>query len=271
VSLFNTILKQPLFNVLIGLYEAIPFHDLGVAIIILTLLIRLLLYPLAAKALHSQRTLQSLQPEINKLREKHKGDSAEMNKAIMELYKEKEINPFSSCLPTLVQLPFLFALYLVFIAGLNMQHIDLLYSFVPKPHSINPNFLGLIDLSRRDTTFVLPVLAAALQFFQARMLLPKQVDAKDPSQALGRQLTYFMPVITFVFALSLPAALPLYWVTTTVFSIFQQRIIMGHDIEVIETPAPKVASAKPEKDVASTNPKPKEPLKPKKRKRRKKR
>lgn len=234
VGLFNLILKQPLFNVLIFFYQIIPGHDLGVAIIVLTVLLRLILWPFAARALHSQRALQSLQPEINAIREKYKGDTQAMNAAVMEFYKEKEINPLSSCLPNLIQLPFLVALYSVFISGLNTKHLNMLYSFVPKPHSINPHLLGLMDLSKHDTTFILPVLAAGLQYYQSRMLLPAP-QYHDESAKTARTLTYVMPAVTFVFALSLPAALPLYWITTTAFAIIQQRVLISRDVHTLET------------------------------------
>jgi YidC/Oxa1 family membrane protein insertase len=242
VDIFNAVLKQPLFNVLIFLYQEIPGHDLGVAIILMTIVLRLILWPFAAKALHSQRALQSLQPEINAIREKYKGDTQAMNAAVMEFYKEKEINPLSSCLPNVIQFPFLIGLYTVFYAGLNTKHLNLLYSFVPKPSHINPQFLGLIDLSKHDTTFILPVLAAGLQYYQARMLLPAP-QYMDDSARTARMLTYVMPAVTFVFALSLPAALPLYWITTTGFAIIQQRILISRDVHRLETaPITKTAA-----------------------------
>jgi membrane protein insertase Oxa1/YidC/SpoIIIJ len=132
-----------------------------------------------------------------------------------------------------VQFPFLIGLYTVFYAGLKTKSLHMLYSFVPKPTHINPHFLGLIDLSKHDTTFVLPVLAAGLQYYQAKMLLPAP-QYQDDSARTARMLTTVMPVVTFVFALSLPAALPLYWITTTAFAIVQQRFLISRDVHTLE-------------------------------------
>jgi YidC/Oxa1 family membrane protein insertase len=266
LHIFDLIFKIPLFNALIFLYQIIPGHDMGIAIIVLTVVLRLLLWPLAAKALHSQRTLQSLQPQINKIREQHKDNPQEMNQAVMNFYKEKEINPFSSCFPTLVQFPFLIALYLVFIAGLNTHHLNLLYSFVPHPHSIDPTFLGLINLGKPDHSLILPILAAGLQYYQSKMLLPPPSPG-DASAQTARSLTYFLPAMTFFFGLTLPAALPLYWVVTTLFAILQQRTVMRRDIHILEdTPLTAAPVAEAEGELQEEKPKhPKSKRKGKKR------
>src|SRR3989344_8315591 len=116
---FNTILTQPLLNVLIWLYNILPGNDIGLAIIVLTLLIRALLYPSFQKSLRAQRELQQLQPKLDELKQKHKDDQAAQAKAMMEFYKENKISPFSSCLPLLIQLPILIALFLALRTGLN--------------------------------------------------------------------------------------------------------------------------------------------------------
>ena len=122
-QIFHAFIYQPIYNLLIFLYGIIPGHDLGVAIILLTLLVRFLLYPVAQKQIESQKKLQDLQPEIKKLQEKHKGDKEKQGRALMEFYKEKKVNPASGCLPLVIQIVFFIALYRAFIAGLNFINI----------------------------------------------------------------------------------------------------------------------------------------------------
>ena len=119
MEIFFTLFYQPIFNLLIFLYNIVPLHDLGLAIILLTLIVRLLLYPLSKKAIESKKGLQEVQPEIERIKEKYKNDKEKMGPELMALYKEKNINPFSSCLPILIQLPFLIAIYKVFFNILN--------------------------------------------------------------------------------------------------------------------------------------------------------
>lgn len=222
MHILETIILQPIFNLLILLYGLLG--DMGLAIIAITVLVRLLLLPLANKALRSQRRLQALQPELKKLQEKHKDNREVMARELMEFYRREGVSPASSCLPLLVQIPILITLFIIFRNyALSDAHLNLLYSFVPRPGHINPLFFGLVDLAKKDPTYVLAALAAVLQFFQSRMLLPKDPAA---TPAINRQMIYFFPLLTFVFAGTLPAALPLYWVTTTLFTLIQQSVIM---------------------------------------------
>jgi YidC/Oxa1 family membrane protein insertase len=224
---FNLILIQPLLNVLIWLYNIIPGHDLGLAIIALTVLIRLLLFPSFQKSLRSQKELQQIQPKLDALREKYKDDKEAQTKAILEFYKEHKVNPFSSCLPLLVQLPILLALYRVFLSGLKGDVASELYKFVANPGPIHTNFLGLVELSKSN--YVFAFLAGIFQFIQSKMITPKPaagVTQDKTASLMTAQLTYFMPVVTVLIALRLPAALSLYWVVTTLFAIGQQYYIM---------------------------------------------
>ena len=113
-NIFNVVLYRPLFNFLVLIYNYLPGHDFGLAIIVLTLVIRLVLYPSSIKSSKSQKALSELQPKIQELKEKHKGDKEKQARATMELYKKEKINPFGGCLPTLIQFPFLIALFLIF-------------------------------------------------------------------------------------------------------------------------------------------------------------
>ena len=142
MNLFTVLLTQPLFNLLIWLYNVIPGADLGFAIIALTALVRIVLWPLSHRALKSQKRLQDLQPKMDALKAEFKDNKKGMAKATMELYKSEKVNPLSSCLPLLIQLPIIWALYQVLHAGaLGKENFDLLYSFVDRPESINHIFL----------------------------------------------------------------------------------------------------------------------------------
>jgi YidC/Oxa1 family membrane protein insertase len=168
---------------------------------------------------------------MNEIKNKYKDNKEEQTKALMDFYKENKINPLSSCLPMLIQLPIIFALYRVFREGLSEESFDHLYSFVARPEVIDPNFLGIVNMS--EANVVLAVLAGALQFVQAKMLMPKIKKNQqgkgmmgDISGMMSKQMTYFMPVMTVFIAISLPSGLALYWVATTLFTIGQQYLIM---------------------------------------------
>ena len=155
-NIFHLILTQPLLNTLIWIYNILPFKDMGVAIIALTLLIRLVLLPSFHRQLKSQKELQQLQPKLNEIKEKYKNDQQQQSKAIMELYREHKVNPFSSCLPLLIQLPILIALYSVFLSGLKGDIGSELYPFIANPGDINTVFLGFVELSNPNLYFPNP-------------------------------------------------------------------------------------------------------------------
>jgi len=229
-NFFYTILYQPLFNALLALYIYIPGHDFGIAIIVLTLIIRILLFPTSIKAVKSQRSLQKLQPQIVEVQKKYKNDKEKQAKEILALYKREKINPFSGLLLALIQLPILLALYRVFWGGLNPKGLASLYTFIANPGHINPLFLHLIDLSKPN--MVLAVLAGLTQYFQTKMLLPPSPptvvgQSKEPdfAQAMQKQMVYFFPIFTVIILVNLPSALGLYWVVSGLFSIGQQYAI----------------------------------------------
>ena len=221
-AFFKIILYIPLFNALIFISNFIPKNDLGVSIIVLTVVIRFLFFPLSIKAQRSQRALNAINPHIQAIKEKHKHDQAAQGAAMMQLYKEHNVNPVAGCLPLLIQLPILIALYQVFIAGLNPESLSLLYSFVHNPGAINPLFLGFISISSRN--IVLALLAGALQFIQAKqsMTYMKAGGANPQMAALNTQMLYFFPVMIVIIGWNLQSGLILYWITTTVFSIGEQ-------------------------------------------------
>lgn len=231
--LFQVIFYQPTLNLLIFLYNSVSFQDLGLAIILLTIIIKLILWPLANKSIKAQKSLQDLQPKIDELKTKYKDNQAEMSKEMMSLYKDNKINPFSSCLPLLIQLPFFIAIYRVFKDGVA-DNLNLVYPFIYRPEVINNMFFGLMDLSKPNV--YLAVLAGLAQFWQAKMMMAKKnkmvqnvSGAKDENMAtiMSKQMTYFMPAITIFIGVTLPGGLTLYWLVITLLTILQQGIVVG--------------------------------------------
>ncbi len=223
-SIFNTILFQPLLNILVGFYNTVAFHDLGLSIVFLTIFIRLLLYPLFHKSMRQQRILQALQPKIKDIQKKHADDRVKQTEAMMALYKEHGTNPFSGIGFLLLQLPVLLALYKLFLNGLNPENLAQLYSFVHRPEFLNATFFGLINLN--EPSILLVVLAAALQYFQGKLALPKKHPGElSSAEKIGRQMLFIGPVLTLLIFAKLPAAVGLYWVVTSIISIIQQIVV----------------------------------------------
>jgi len=239
IKTFNIVLYQPLFNLLVLLYQYLPGHDFGVAVIILTVIIRFVLYPLMTQSIKSQKILSELQPKIQEIQQKYKGDKEAQAKETMALYQKEKINPFGGCLPLLVQLPILIALYQVFWKGLQPGAMNYLYSFMPNPGEINPFFLGVLNLSHPN--LVLAIIAGLSQFYQTKTMTfrqkskeegPKKKDQMTQlSETMQKQMLYFFPVFTVFILWKLPAAIGLYWIVTTLFSIIQQRLILKTHVQ----------------------------------------
>ncbi len=224
LALYHQIIYQPLLNLLVWGYNSLPGHDIGLVIIALTILVRIVLAPSMHKQIKSQHAMTKLQPKLNELKEKHKDDKEAQTKALMDLYKEHNVNPLSSCLPLLIQLPILIALYQVFRTALN-GHLQGLYHFVYNPGVINPYLFGVVNLAKPN--IVLAILAGAFQFWQSKMMQAKQTGPTDATtKAMQLQMTYLLPLVSVYIAWRLPAGLPLYWIITTMFAIAQQSYIM---------------------------------------------
>lgn len=231
LDLFHTIIYQPLYNILILFYNLVPGKDFGVSIILITILLRTILIPLYKKQIESQKKLQELQPKIKELQEKTKGNKEQQTKQLMELYKENKTNPFSGCLPLIVQLIFLIAIYRVLINisdnGLVADPAQL-YSFVSDPGKINQIFIFLVDLTK--PSIVIAALAAIAQYFQTKMLMASQPvalkkadsDQPDMAQMMSKQMLYLGPFLTLFIGIKFPAGLSLYWLAGTLFMLIQQ-------------------------------------------------
>ncbi|MBN1584759.1 YidC/Oxa1 family membrane protein insertase [Candidatus Uhrbacteria bacterium] len=232
LDLYSAVFYEPIYNLLVLLYDLIPGHDIGVAIIFLTVIVKAILWPLSARALKSQKALQDIQPKMEALKKEYADKKEELGKKMMELYSREKVNPASSCLPTLIQLPFFIAIYQAMGRGLSSDGFEKLYSWVPNPGTIDPlAFGGLLDLSH--PIVVLAVLAAVAQFFQAKMMItrpqPAVKGAEDEAVAsiVNKQMVYMMPVLTVIIGIKLPGGLMIYWLTMTVLTIVQQRMFFG--------------------------------------------
>ena len=227
MQLYNTILYQPLFNATVFLYNFIPGSDFGLAIITLTTIIRIIMFPLTLKTSKSQKAMAKINPKIKEIKEKFKNDSPAQSTAIMALYKEHSVNPLSGCLPLIIQLPILIALYQAFGAGFKPESLGLLYGFISNPGHINTISLGFLDIASRSIS--LAIITGIFQFLQLRQN-NKTMAAASPGgnnemQAMNKQMLYFFPVMIIIIGWNLPAGLLLYWVTTTLFSIGEQMYI----------------------------------------------
>lgn len=229
--LYHEFLYRPLFNLLVFFYNTLAFSDVGLAIILLTLLVRLIFWPLSQKSIRSQKVLQELQPQIKALQEKYKDNKEEQGRQVMAFYKENKINPLSGCLPILIQLPILIALYRVFLKGFDTASLNLLYNFVANPGHINPISVGWLNLAAPN--IFMAILAGLAQFWQAQMIMPKNKLPGAPktsdefmAQAISKQTLYFLPVLTVFVSWRLPSGLALYWLVTTIFTVVQQYVII---------------------------------------------
>jgi len=227
MQLYNTILYQPLFNATVFLYNIIPGSDFGLAIITLTVLIRIVMFPLTLKTTKSQRALTKINPQIKLIKEKFKKDTQSQSAAIMALYKENKVNPLSGCLPLIIQLPILIALYSAFGAGFKPESLSLLYGFISNPGFINTTSLGFLNIASKNA--ILAIVTGVFQFLQLRQnnltMAAATTDGNKEMQAMNKQMLYFFPVMIIIIGWNLPAALLLYWLTTTLFSMVEQMYI----------------------------------------------
>lgn len=238
--LWTTLLYQPIYNALIALVSILPYHDLGLAIILLTIIIRTILLLPSQKALKSQRKLQELQPKIANLKEKHKDNQEMLARETMQLWKTHKVNPLGSCLPLLIQFPFLIAIFTVIQNGLNPDNSYLLYGSLREFSllQVNIRFLNILDLTKIDY-FVIPIIVGGLQFIQMKLAILKNTKKKNPfdekkdnkktpaneMEKANQMMIYIMPVMFAIFTASAPAGVGLYWAASTLYGIVQQFIV----------------------------------------------
>ena len=228
-SFFYHVFYQPLVNALAVVVGFTPNHDFGLAIIIMTVLVRALLMPFTHKALFTQQKVRELEPHIAKIKNDFKDKKEEQARKIMELYRQHGINPFSGFLMLFIQLPLLIALYWVFSGAIDDIQKDL-YSFVAFPQGIQTTFLGILDLTARSV--VLAFAAGITQYIQGWLAVPpksKQTELlegkQEPSMAsmMQTQMRYVFPVMIVVIGLQFSAALSLYWTVMNIFAILHEH------------------------------------------------
>jgi YidC/Oxa1 family membrane protein insertase len=233
-ALYHTIIFNPIYNFLIALFAIAPWVDAGIAVIIVTIAVRLILYPLSKKAVIAQVQMQQIGPDLQAIKEKYKDNTEEQAKRTLALYKERGVNPFSGILVLIIQLPVIFALYRIFLyTGFPNVDAAILYSFVHIPSHISAVFLGL-DLTQKSA--ILAVLAAIATFFQMRLAtarLPspaktggqKASFGDDLARSMQTQMKYFLPVLVFFIAYKISGVIALYWLTTNLFTIGQELVV----------------------------------------------
>jgi len=225
-QIWDAALYKPLLNILAFFVSVIPGGDLGIAIIILTILVKTALFPLSQKSIEGQAKMNLLNPELSKIK-KSGASKEEQARLTFELYKKHKTNPFSGCLLVLIQFPIIIALYYVFYNGLSFDAGNL-YSFIKVPSQINMNFLGILDIAKNHI-WILAILAGVSQFFQAYFMpKPPKVETKEGSfqesfaKSMNMQMKYVFPFIVAFIAYSLSGAVALYWITSNMFAIGQQ-------------------------------------------------
>jgi YidC/Oxa1 family membrane protein insertase len=233
ISLWNAIVYKPLYNALILLIGILPGNSVGGAIILLTLFVKIVLYPLTGKSIKAQRQMRELEPDLKRIRDAHKDDRQKQAKLTMELYQQHKVTPLSGCLPILVQIPVIIGLYWVFLKGLDVVDTSILYSFVSVPASLDMHFL-MFDLTQKS--IILALLAGVTQFIQTHISLGKQPPLPPPSaekasfqedfaRSMQVQMRYILPVMIGFIAYTTAGAVALYWATSNILSIIQELLM----------------------------------------------
>jgi YidC/Oxa1 family membrane protein insertase len=282
--MFTHIIVQPIFNLLVLIYALLPGHNFGLSLIIFTVIIRILLWPILKKQLHQAKAMRALQPEIKRVKADAKGDRAKESQMLMELYKERGINPFATFPTLIVQLIILIGLYsglrrvindphqLVTFAYPSLQHLSWMKQLAHNIHLFDNTLFGVVTLSRsalnKGGGVYWPALmivtgSAVAQYFQSKQLLPsnkeqrslrailkdsgngKQADQSEVNAAVGQSTRYLIPVMIFLFTINLASALSLYWLVGGIVAFIQQSLVLRRDETEMETIADK-----PSKNVA---------------------
>lgn len=270
--MFTDLIVQPLFNLLVLVYALVPGHNFGLSLIIFTIIIRLLLWPLVKKQLHHAKAMRALQPEIKKIQKSTKGDRQKQSQLLMELYKERGINPFSTFPILIVQLIVLIGLYsglrkviddpnaMVSFAYPFLQDLSWMKQLAANIHLFDETLLGFVDLSKPAISgagiyvpaLIIVTASAVAQYFQSKQLLPVdkdqrslrailkdagkgvQADQSEVNAAVGRSTIFILPFMVFIFTVNLPSALSLYWLVSAVVAYIQQSIVLNKDEEEME-------------------------------------
>lgn len=275
--MFTTLIVQPIFNLLVLVYALLPGHNFGLALIIFTIIIRMLLWPLVKKQLHHARAMRDMQPEIKRIKQATKGNRQKESQLLMELYKERGINPVGTFPILIIQFIVLIGLY----SGLNkiihdpqaiinfaypaLQNLSWMQQLAHNIHLFDETLFGVVDLSRAALSaggiywpaMLIVTGSAVAQYYQAKQLMPQddsqrglrdilkaagegqQADQAEVNAAVGRSTRFLLPGMIFIFTVNLPSALSLYWLTGGVVAYLQQAYILRQDEEEMEEIADK--------------------------------
>jgi YidC/Oxa1 family membrane protein insertase len=284
--MFTTLIVQPLFNLLVVIYALLPGHNFGLALIIFTIIIRLLLWPFVKKQLHQARAMRALQPDLKRIKQAAKGNKQKESVMLMELYKERGINPLGTLPILIVQFIVLIGLYsglrrvidnphnLISFAYPAIQHLSWMQTLAGDIHRFDNTLFGIVHLNQSALragggvywpAMIIVIGSAVAQYFQAKQLLPstddqrslrtilrdagkgKQADQTEINAAVGRSTRFLLPAMIFLFTVNLASALSLYWLTGGLVAFIQQSIVLRRDETEMEAMADKSAK----KDVAA--------------------
>ena len=240
--MFHTIFYEPIYNLLVLVLSYVPSHDIGAAILIVTLIVKGILLPLNLSTLRGQHLMKKVEEEVREIREKHKHSPQEAGRKTMEVYKREKINPFASFFAILIQIPVVIALYLVFSKGFIVD-VESLYSFVRFPESLNTIAFGLFDVTKKNS--IIAVLAGVSSYILARRQTQSMVINKKPGEetmqdqfmkSMRIQLLYVLPLIIGFSAAIVPAALGFYWLISNIIG-YAQDIYMKRKLTHLQTAA----------------------------------
>lgn len=271
MNIFELIVVQPIFNLLLAIYSVVPYADFGIAVILFTLIVRFAMWPLVVKQLHQVKAMRKLQPELARIKKANKGNRQAESMQMLELYKKHEVKPFRSILLLLIQLPIFIALFRViqiftthrdeishFTYGF-MQQLEPVKELLANPDSFNKMFLGFIDITQHAIgsngvdifLFLLAIAAAVTQYVVSRQTSPttstkrlrdvlaEASDGKQPDQAelnavMTSKMIKFLPFMMFFIMLSLPGAIGLYYVVSNLFAAVQQHFLLKRDADEMD-------------------------------------
>ncbi|HEX7963742.1 MAG TPA: YidC/Oxa1 family membrane protein insertase [Candidatus Saccharimonadales bacterium] len=284
--MFTTLIVQPIFNLLVLIYALLPGHNFGLAIILFTIVVRMLMWPLVKKQLHQVKKMRAIQPDIKRIKQETKGDKRREQMLTMELYRERGINPFGSIGVLLIQIPILLGLY----AGLNKvihdQHQILSFAYPALQHfswmkhlaanigQFDATLFHVVNLKQSAIgpsgvywpAMIIVVGSAVVQFYQSKQLTPsgkdarslrailkdagsgKQADQSEVNEAVGRSTRYLLPAMIFLFTVNIPSALALYWLTSGLVALVQQSIALKEDVAELDN---GMASSAAQKEAAA--------------------
>lgn len=282
--MFTTLIVRPIFNLLVLIYTLLPGHNFGLSIIIFTILVRLLMWPLIKKQLHNAKAMRQLQPELKRIKKEAAGDRQKESAMVMELYKERGVNPFSSIGIVFLQLPILIGLYsgirriitdphnIVAFSYPFIQHMGWLQQLAGNIGKFDYTLFGVVDLTRSALeksggiywpAMILVLGSAVSQYYQSKQLMPndknarklkdilkeagsgEKADQSEVNAAVSRSTRYFIPVMIFFLTVNIASALSLYWLVSGIVAIIQQNKILGTDEEELEASInPKKGSKK---------------------------